>query len=478
MELVRHIPETIEAPKLRGLHLLHRHEDGFISFAVQSDDGVFLHLASIQRSQLESLFPEFRQRLEKDGYVSVNASYCETNSLTRSKASVQRGRDRDRYHSGKTLKYLCACYADIDYYNADLRFSEAYGYVLRAEEEGRIPRHSIAIDSGRGMWLLWLLRDERDPDHVHRGAWADSPLNHVLLYSGIQRKICTALSAIGCDKAGVDAARHVRVEGSLHTETEQFVQWFVRGDQAGVNAYTLKGLADFFGIRHATHGAIPSTRAAKQRGDRKPQPYHLKGHRAAGEAKINIIELLSNWRGGFEKGGRNKALSLYAMALRGAHLSQQVASDRAMELARHCRPPVGQAEVSGIIGSAYRQTKSLLRYQTIADNLTVTPAEAGELCLLTTKPFPAASSFPALARKLSRKEGMEIRHAAIKRIIHQHGPLSFREMQKQLSSEGIEASYVTVRADYAALGIQSQDTGERRKREDRQARQLKLIAVA
>lgn len=472
MELVRPIQETIEAPKLRGLHLLHRHEDGFISFAVKSNDGVFQHLASIQRSQLESLFPEFRHRLEKEGYASVNASYAETNSLTKSKAF---GRRR-LYHSGKTLKYLCACYADIDYYNADLRFSEAYGYVLKAEEEGIIPPHSICIDSGRGMWLLWLLRDERDPDHVHRGAWTDSPLNHALLYSGIQRKICDALSPVGCDPAGTDAARHVRIEGSLHTQTEEFVKWFIRGGQGrDVNAYTLKELADFFGIRRATHAAIPGNRAARER---KPQSHHTTGHRAAGETKIAIIELLSLRRGGFEKGCRNKALSLYAMALRGAHLSPQVAIDRAMELARQCKPALGQAEVRGIIRSAYGQEKSLLSYQKIADSLTVTVAEAVEICQLTTRPFPPASSFPSLDRNPGRKEKAEIRHATIKRIIHQHGPLSFREMQKQLSSEGIEASYVTVRADYAALGIQSKDTDELRKREDQQARQLKLIAAA
>lgn len=471
MELVRHIPETIEAPKLRGLHLLHRHEDGFISFAVKSDEGDFQHLASIQRSQLESLFPEFRQRLEKDGYASVNASYAETKSLTRSKAF---GRRR-LYHSGKTLKYLCACYADIDYYKADLRFSEAYGHVLKAEEDGLIPRHSIVIDSGRGMWLLWLLRDERDPDHVHRGAWADSPLNHALLYSGIQRKICDALSPIGCDPAGTDAARHVRIEGSFHTQTEEFVRWSIHGQGREVNSYTLKDLADFFGIRRATHAAIPGNRAARER---KPQSHHTTGHRAAGETKIAIIELLSFRRGGFERGCRNKALSLYAMALRGAHLSPQVAIDRAMELARQCKPPLGQAEVRGVIRSAYAQAKSLLSYPRIADSLTVTPAEAAELCQLTTKPFPAASSFPALASNPGRKEKAEIRHATIKRIIHQHGPLSFREMQKQLSSEGIEASYVTVGTDYAALGIQSKDTSERRKREDQQSRQLKLIAVA
>src|ERR1700692_1770532 len=98
--------EELQYPKTRGIESLHRH-DGYVSVAVKSSDGRFSHLASIQRSQLDSIFPFFRERLEKDSFVSVNASYRETNSQNRSQRTLW------KYHSTQTLRYLCACYADI-----------------------------------------------------------------------------------------------------------------------------------------------------------------------------------------------------------------------------------------------------------------------------------------------------------------------------------------------------------------------------
>src|ERR1700722_7432959 len=54
--------KKLQYPKTRGIESLPRH-DGYISVAVKSSDGKFSHLASIQRSQLDSIFPFFRERL-------------------------------------------------------------------------------------------------------------------------------------------------------------------------------------------------------------------------------------------------------------------------------------------------------------------------------------------------------------------------------------------------------------------------------
>ncbi len=457
--------EELQYPRTRGIESLHRH-DGYISFAVKSSDGRFSHLASIQRSQLDSVFPFFRERLEKDSFISINASYRETFSRNRSPQALW------SYHGTPTLRYLCACYADIDYYKTGRTFNQAFFEVLEAQEKGQIPPPSMVIHSGRGMWLLWLLRDRTNPEQAHFGAWANNPLDHALLYVGIQREICRGLAPIGADPQGIDAARHVRIEGSFHTEAEKYVRWWIHGQGERAFTYTLKGMADFFGLRLAS---TPVPRRATN-GEKKPMAHHYRGHLAAGQTKLKVIELLFEQRNGFAEGQRNKGLLLYAMALRGAHIGQLEAMERVGRMARDCK--IYTAEAQGVVRSAYRQKTSRLSYKHIADTLVVTPDEANNLSRLTRRPFPAATAFPANELRQSQSERQVARRAAIKRIIEScAGKVpSYREMCARLAGEGIEAARGTIQNDYQAVGLESEETRSRRIQEDLKRRQSQLIA--
>jgi hypothetical protein len=74
------------------------------------------------------------------------------------------------------------------------------------------------------MWLLWLPRNEANPDQTHNGAWCDNPLNHALLCSEIQREIWRRLAPIGADPEGTDAVTVVPVERLFHTGAEKYVR--------------------------------------------------------------------------------------------------------------------------------------------------------------------------------------------------------------------------------------------------------------
>jgi hypothetical protein len=144
----------------------------------------------------------------------------------------------------ETLKYLCACYADIDCYRAGLTVGKAFGKLVDAAKAGVIPAPSIVFESGRVMWVLWLLHDPNNPDQAHHGAWS----NNVELYTKVQRRICSALAGIGCDPQGTDASRHIRINVSLNTKSEEQVRWWLWGRGNSAISYTLKDLAQFFGI--------------------------------------------------------------------------------------------------------------------------------------------------------------------------------------------------------------------------------------
>src|SRR4029434_2234856 len=73
-----HLDPDVEilSPELAPILALHRHQDGYIAFAVARDDGEdkdFRQLVSIRADELARYFPQFREQFLKDSYVSINA---------------------------------------------------------------------------------------------------------------------------------------------------------------------------------------------------------------------------------------------------------------------------------------------------------------------------------------------------------------------------------------------------------------------
>jgi hypothetical protein len=61
-------------PRLLSIKAIHRH-DGYIAFALKNSDE-WRPAFSIRADAIDSIFPEFRPRLLKDSFVSLNSSYC------------------------------------------------------------------------------------------------------------------------------------------------------------------------------------------------------------------------------------------------------------------------------------------------------------------------------------------------------------------------------------------------------------------
>src|SRR5207237_2569779 len=118
-------------PRLHPIKVLHRHDDGFIAFALKEDDKGFRPSFGIKASALESMFPGFVDRLTTNSYVSINAAY----TLAPGKKERVVGYPR---HRTETLRYLCACYCDIDHYKVGITFHQARQRVLDLCEAGVI----------------------------------------------------------------------------------------------------------------------------------------------------------------------------------------------------------------------------------------------------------------------------------------------------------------------------------------------------
>jgi hypothetical protein len=175
--------------------------------SLRSDGDDFQLRFAIRADALESYIPQSLDQLAKNSLISMNGSY----------RTASRKREPVGYpcHRNESLRFLCGCYCDVDFYKHGLTFAQVNWEIHSLFESGALPRASIMVDTGRGLWLIWLLHDESDPAKAHLGAYADNEFNHLQLYSRINRSIGQQLAFLG----EIDGARYIRVPGSLSAPT-------------------------------------------------------------------------------------------------------------------------------------------------------------------------------------------------------------------------------------------------------------------
>jgi hypothetical protein len=227
-----------------------------------------------------------------------------------------------------------------------------------------------------------------------------------------------------------------------------------------------------------------------------------------------MATIIDSRGGGFAEGCRNKGAFYYALALKGNGESRDQALTAVLAMGKDCSPPLSAGECQRAVREAYKGTKRVrLYYQTLADALDVDQREAEIVSQRIAHHFPAASRHGEIIplTHLSGEDTRETRRAkrwaAIIELVEEsrknvtvtpgtlhdsmvtvpegdgdraasdrrpslqigttpsksashseivsYGP-SFREMAAKLRDRmGMDVSYVTVRADYAALGISS-----------------------
>jgi hypothetical protein len=418
---------------------LHRHKDGYVSFAVSRDDGDdFRPLVSIRAKDLANCFPAFREQLLKDAYVAINADY-----------RVRRqGPEGAAYgyplHRIDQLRYLCAAYADIDFYKLGLSWSEALGRVMKLEESGEIPAPSVIVKSGRGLWLLYMLHD---PDDVASapGAFPEK----LEMYYRLQRHIVGRLAGVGADACATDAVRHVRVPDSLHTGADEKVNWWLPGTGASLHSYSLAELSALFGVK-------PPQRHARER-KALENPNRRRGWEALNARRLREFNLLREMRGGFLKGCRNSAAVIYSWLLRCNGVSREDGSFALHKLADEFRPRLPVSQIRAATKLAYGPTMRRMKDQTISDRLGITPQESARL-----EKLPPAARYPIqpptlpVRPKEARASRIMSRRAALVELVPPAGHVPpLRELSAKLRALGHDAGLHTVLRDMRYLKLES-----------------------
>ena len=443
-------------PLLRPLKLLHRH-DGYIAFALMEEDKGFRPSFSIKATALDSMFPAFVEQLSKNSFVALNGSY----SLAYGNRTKDVGSPK---HRNDNLQYLCACYCDIDHYKLGLTFHQARTAVLDMCETGVLPWASMVVDSGRGMWLLWLLHDYKDPERAHHGAWNQDEFDPLTVYGQINKSIAAKLRSIGSDPIS-DGARYIRMPGSFRTDEEKVVWWSIQGAGDSVFSYTLWEMADLLGVK--IRRMLPAEVAAQK--THRVVPGRSSGQVVANSNRLSAVRTLIGLRGGgFIKGHRAIGTYIYATCLRYSRVPIHSAFQAVYAMGDECTPPLSKIECDAAVRSGYGKSQNRWRYSEIALRLNVTFAEAEIISQRIGKAFPCADgTLVAVTRQDDRpkqKDQIALRRLEIQRIVAQDGCVpSARIMERKLKTRGHErGSYVTILQDYQALGLVSPRTASRR----------------
>ncbi|MCL2776144.1 MAG: hypothetical protein FWD71_22810, partial [Oscillospiraceae bacterium] len=137
----------------------------------------------------------------------------------------------------ENIKRLNALYTDIDCYKLGLT-PEQVIFALKMDYYDRIiPCPTFIIKSGRGLYLLWKLCGEYDRKDLPE-------------WKKVQEYLCDKLSIFGADRAAMDAARILRVPGSIHSASGNKVEIADFDDvQYAIDEIAKEYDIDLFGIR-------------------------------------------------------------------------------------------------------------------------------------------------------------------------------------------------------------------------------------
>jgi len=276
---------------------------------------------------------------------------------------------------------------------------QALGAVIDRSRAGVLPTPSLAGYSGRGVYLWWLLTDDRGRPPLNT---RDNNDRRKLITTELVRRTSDLEPDIGASK---DAGRWFKRPGTTdyNTGNEVVYMTFGLGHPESVPRYMLPDLVAALGLHYAPAelpGRRPAARLApparKGKGSNRPKPPKSGDPSAPHYRRAAEIGLLAQERGGIREGMRARALQHYYQSRRMYLLKQYNlagepdAPSRSVGEAQratydfnaaYCRPPMSAEEVEkafcSLSGDGYHP-----RSTTVAEHLQITREEIERLDLV------------------------------------------------------------------------------------------------
>ena len=245
----------------------------------------------------ELLEQDFNQ---ENVYISINTFYSTFRRLEYIKELKAQFIDLDIYKTGFTKEQIIM-HLEADYFNKS------------------IPRPNLIIDSGRGLYLIWLLNSV--------------PSKALPLWKAIEEYLYSVLKPFGADRQALDPTRILRVPGSINSKSKTTVKVIEQYDY-------------IYDLREIQNEYLPELeeRKAKKKG-RPSKTVFIHRERSLYYARIQDIIKLCELREYDLKGHRELILFLYRYYLCYFLEDTQKALGDVLELNREFIYPLSETEV-------------------------------------------------------------------------------------------------------------------------------------
>ena len=290
----------------------------------------------------ELLEQDFNQ---ENVYISINTFYSTFRRLEYLKELKAQFIDLDIYKTGFTKEQIIM-HLEADYFNKS------------------IPRPNLIIDSGRGLYLIWLLNSV--------------PSKALPLWKAIEEYLCSVLKPFGADRQALDPTRILRVPGSINSKSKTTVKVIEQYDY-------------IYDLREIQNEYLPELeeRKAKKKG-RPSKTVFIHRERSLYYARIQDIIKLCELREYDLKGHRELILFLYRYYLCYFLEDTQKALGDVLELNREFIYPLSETEVIRATRSAekvYLSKNKDYKYknETLIELLVITELEETYMSTIISK---------------------------------------------------------------------------------------------
>lgn len=226
------------------------------------------------------------------------------------------------------LKELKAQFIDLDIYKTKFSKEQIIMHLEADYFNKSIPRPNLIIDSGRGLYLIWLLNSV--------------PSKALPLWKAIEEYLYSVLKPFGADRQALDPTRVLRVPGSINSKSNTTVKVIEQYDY-------------IYDLREIQKEFLPELEEIKAKKKGRPsKTVFIHRERSLYYARIQDIIKLCELREFDLKGHRELILFLYRYYLCYFLEDTQKALEDVLELNREFIYPLRETEVIRATRSAER----------------------------------------------------------------------------------------------------------------------------
>lgn len=255
----------------------------------------------------------------------------------------------------ENIKELNAIFIDIDCYNKNYT-KEAVKFFIEKDLNGIIPRPTMLIDSGRGLY--YIIKIEPVPSKA------------LPLWYAVQRYIYNHLSEFGADSKALDPTRVLRITGTINSKTNTKVKVIDYEEYT----YTLREIQENY---------LPELKEKKQKSKGRPKKVvSLYNEYSLYHSRFNDLIKICELRGYDMEGCREVTLFLYRYFTCCFMEDEIQALECTLELNKQFTKPLQENEVVKHTKSAevaYKVKKYKFKNSTLIDWLGITEEEQKHL---------------------------------------------------------------------------------------------------